>query len=102
MADSLGILVNSDKYLNYVIKLAKAANAKGKELKIFFTGESVLCTQKPEFKKLVGKGKLFVCDVSFRARGLEGKEVPGVGFKEFVTQAKNAEMIDECDKYVVF
>ena len=101
MAESLGILVNSDKYLDYVIKLATAASAKGKELKIFFTGKSVLCTQKPEFSELVGKAKLFVCDVSFRSWGLSG-DVPGVGFKEFVTQAKNAEMIDECDRYVVF
>lgn len=101
MTQSLGILVTSDKHLDHVLNLTRAASAKGKEVRLFFTGKSVLLTQKEAFKELVGKGKLYVCDVSFRANGLEGKEVPGVGFKEFVTQARNAEMIEECDRYLV-
>ena len=104
MADLLGILVSSQKHLDYVINLTNAAHKKGKDVKIFFTGRGVLLTQKPEFEQLVGKAKLFVCDVSFRSNGLHGKEddVPGVGFKDFATQARNAEMIEECDRYVVF
>jgi len=101
MADLLGILVSSDKHLDYVIALTNAANEKGRHVRIFFTGNGVLLTQKPEFAELVGKAKLSVCDVSFRANGLEG-EVPGVGFKDFATQARNAEMIEECDRYMVF
>lgn len=101
MAQSLGILVTSDKHLDYVVQLTRAAAHKDKEVRVFFTGKSVLLTQKEEFRQLVGMGKLYVCDVSFRANGLEGKDVPGVGFKEFVTQARNAEMIEECDRYVV-
>jgi hypothetical protein len=58
----------------------------------------------PQFKELVGKAKLSVCDVSFRANGLHGREdeVPGVGFKDFATQAKNAEMLARSDRYLVF
>jgi len=29
-------------------------------------------------------------------------DVPGVGFKDFAMQARNAEMIKECDRYLVF
>jgi predicted peroxiredoxin len=101
MADLLGILVSSDKHLDYVIKLTTAAHEKGKKVRIFFTGRGVFLTQQPEFSNLVGKAKLSVCDVSFRANGLEG-DVPGVGFKDFATQARNAEMIKECDRYLVF
>jgi len=101
MADKLGILVSSDKHLDKVIALTTAAHDKGKNVQIFFTGVGVLLTQKPEFEKLVGKAKLSICDVSFRANGLEG-DVPGIGFKDFATQARNAEMISECDRYVVF
>ena len=101
MADSLGILVSSDKHLDYIVELTTAAQEKGKKVRIFFTGRGVFHTQQPEFAKLVGKAKLLVCDVSFRANGLEG-DVPGVGFKDFATQAKNAEMIKECDRYLVF
>jgi predicted peroxiredoxin len=101
MADKLGILVSSNKHLDYVIALTNAAHEKGKSVEIFFTGKGVLLTQKPEFEQLVGKAKLSVCDVSFRANGLSG-DVPGVGFKDFATQARNAEMIESSDRYVVF
>ena len=101
MPRTLGLCVTSDKHLDNVIGLASAAANKDVDLRIFFTGRSVLLTQEERFKNLVGLGKLYVCDVSFRANGLEGREVPGVGFKEFVTQARNAEMIEECDRYLV-
>ena len=101
MADKLGILVSSNKYLDYVIALTTAAHDKGNSVQIFFTGQGALLTQKPEFEQLVGKAKLSVCDVSFRANSLSG-DVPGVGFKDFATQARNAEMIESCDRYVVF
>jgi hypothetical protein len=104
MADTLGILVTSDKHLDYVIRLSDAAHRKGKDVRIFFTGNSVKLTVTPAFKELVGKAKLWVCDVSFRANGLHGREaeVPGVGFKDFATQAKNAEMLHDVDRYLVF
>lgn len=98
---TMGILVRDDKYLEQVINLTSAADKKGVKVQIFFTGKSVMLTQDENFAKLVGKARLSVCDVSFRALGLSG-EVPGVGFKDFATQARNAEMIEECDRYVVF
>jgi len=104
MAEILGILVSSDKHLDDVVNLTKAAHIKGKEVRIFFSGKGVYLTLKPEFKQLVGKAKLSVCDVSFRAYGFHGREeeVPGVGFKDFATQARNAEMIHQVDRYLVF
>ena len=101
MADKLGILVGTDKFLDHVIHLTDAAHAKGIDIQIFFTGSGVHLTQNPDFAQLVGKAKLSVCDVSFRAFEYTG-DVPGVGFKDFATQARNAEMINSCDRYVVF
>lgn len=104
MSDILGMLVSSDKHLDHVIKLTEAAHAMGKEIRIFFSGKGVYLALEPEFKKLVGKAKLWICDVSFRAYGFHGREdeVPGVGFKDFATQARNAEMIHQVDRYLVF
>ena len=104
MAQSLGILVTSDKYMEYVINLTAAAHKKDKDVQIFFTGGAVKLSLTPDFKKLVGKAQLAICDVSFRAHGFHGREdeVPGVGFKDFATQARNAEMSAECDRYIVF
>ncbi len=100
MAQSLGILVSSDRFMDYVLRLTEAAYEKGKEVHIFFTGTGVRLTQRPEFQRLVGKAKMALCDVSFRALGLSG-DVPGLGFKDFATQAKNAEIVKNCDRYVV-
>lgn len=101
MAEKLGLLVSSDKHLDYVINLTRAAYNKGKDVEIFFTGQGVLLTQSPDFIKLVGKAKMSLCDVSFRALGLKG-DVPGFGFKDFATQAKNAALIKNSDRYLVF
>lgn len=104
MAKKLGILVtrNNEQSLDYVISLTNAARARNIDVQIFFTGLSVHLTQTDKYRHLVDKALIYVCDVSFRAYGYEGKEVPGVGFKQFVTQARNAEMLEETDKYLVF
>ena len=101
MTEILGIIVSSDKHLDYVNKLTDAANEKGKDVLIFFTGKGVLLTQRPEFSQLVGKAEMSLCDVSFRALGLK-REVPGFEPKDFATQEKNVVMIEKCDRYVVF
>ena len=101
MEGTLGILVTTEHHLDYVLKLTNAALARKKKVEIFFTGKAVQLTQHPDFKKLVGKARLSLCDISFRASGLSGP-VPGVIFDDFVTQAKNVEMIEKCDRYVVF
>ncbi|MGD9212737.1 MAG: hypothetical protein PVI90_18280 [Desulfobacteraceae bacterium] len=100
MPKTLGILVNSDHYFSYLLQITKAAHEKGVNTHIFFTGVGVLLSQTEEFKELVGLARLSICDVSFRSHGLSG-DVPGVGFKDFVTQATHAEMIFECDRYIV-
>jgi hypothetical protein len=103
MSESFGILVSSDRHLDYVVKLTEAAHKKGKKVEIFFTGKAVKLGFEANFAKLVGLARLSICDVSFRANGFHGREdqVPGVGFKDFATQARNAEMAAECDRYVV-
>ena len=97
---TLGILVNSHLYFEYLLNLTKAAHRKSIKTHIFFTGKGVLLTQIKEFEQLVGLAKLSVCEVSFRSNGLTG-DVPGVGFKDFVTQATHAEMLSEYDRYLV-
>ncbi|MCP4681575.1 MAG: peroxiredoxin [Desulfobacterales bacterium] len=101
MAGSLGILVTSDDHLDKVIELCKAAKRKEVEVLIFFTHLGTLLTQDPRFAELQGLGKLAVCNVGFESHGLE-KPVPGVDEKDFATQARHAELIDDCDRYVVF
>jgi predicted peroxiredoxin len=102
--DSLAILVSTDKHLDHVVNLTTAAFAKGKKVSLFFTGKGVLLTMQPKFKELAGKAELIICDASFRASGLHGREheVPGVTMNDFSTQAKNAEILERADRHLVF
>ena len=101
--DTLGICVATKKSIEHVLGLAKAAKAAGKGVRVFFTGEGVHLTQDPRFAELLdlGVGNVTVCEVSYIANGYQGKKLPGLRDKDFVTQGKNAEMVEECARYVV-
>jgi hypothetical protein len=101
MAQKLGIFVSSDKNLRHVIEITKAAEAAGKEVFLFFTHKGVLLTQVPEFKELMGLGKKSLCNVSYESKGLTGKPAPGIADKDFASQARHGEMIEEVDRYIV-
>ncbi len=99
----LAIMVSTDKHLDYVIKLTSAALIKGKQVSLFFTGNGVLLTMKPQFKQLVGMASVSICDASFRANGLHGRQGQVLGLTpiNFTSQARNAEMLAQADRYLV-
>jgi len=110
MVETLGICVATRSQMSHVAGLARAARAAGKEVKVFFTGEGVHLTQDPRFAELLevakagsrqSRGQVTVCEVSYIANGYKGKPVPGLVDKDFVTQGHNAEMAEECQRYVV-
>ncbi len=110
MSDRLGICVATRGRMDHVMGLARAARAAGKEIDVFFTGEGVHLTKDPRFPELLevarqgssrAAGQVTVCEVSFMACGLTGKESSGLRDKDFVTQGRNAEMVEQCDRYVV-
>jgi predicted peroxiredoxin len=101
MPQTLGICVSHRDVFSHVLGLAKAAKAAGKQVEIFFTGDGVYQSQEPNFSELLGTGKVSICEVSYIANGLKGIAVAGLGDKDFVTQARNAEMVEECDRYVI-
>ncbi|MBC8418204.1 MAG: peroxiredoxin [Proteobacteria bacterium] len=101
MGKSLGVFITSNHHLDKIIRLCKAAKKKGVETTLFFTHLGTLLTQDPRFGELEGLGKLAICNVGFESHGLK-PPVPGVGEKDYATQARNGEMIEDCDRYVVF
>lgn len=100
MKGQLGIMVATKDSLDHLLGLVAAAEKQGVELVIFLTGEGVLLTQDPRFEQLAGRAKMALCEVSFRAHELKG-DVPGMGFKDFATQAKHAEMLEDCPRYLM-
>jgi sulfur relay (sulfurtransferase) complex TusBCD TusD component (DsrE family) len=101
MAQTIGICVSTQNNLQHVIGLARAAKSAGKQVEIFFTGDGVLLTQNSRFSELIDIAQVTVCEVSYIDRGYQGKELAGLVDKDFVTQARNAEMVEECDRYVM-
>ena len=111
MSGTLGICVATKSRMDHVIGLARAARKAGKEVQVFFTGEGVLLTKDPRFRELLDvaksgsakpHGQVTCCEVSYMAQGLTaGKATSGMRDKDFVTQGKNAEMVEECERYVV-
>jgi sulfur relay (sulfurtransferase) complex TusBCD TusD component (DsrE family) len=111
MTATLGICVATRSRMEDVIGLARAARKAGKEVAVFFTGEGVHLTKDPRFPELLDvarsgsartHGQVTCCEVSYMAQGLTaGKATSGLVDKEFVTQGRNAEMVGECERYVV-
>jgi peroxiredoxin family protein len=100
MAEKLGIFVSSDQNLTHLIGISKAAKAAGKEVAVFLTNRGVLLTQDPDFPQMEGLAHVSLCNVNFEAFKLE-KPVPVVDDKDYATQMRHAEMIAECDRYIV-
>ncbi len=101
MAKKLGVFVSSDKHLDKIINLCQAAKKKDVEVTIFFSHLATLLTQSPKFGELDGLAKMSLCNVGFESNGLK-PPVKGIGEKDYGTQARNGELIEECDRYVVF
>ena len=99
MAETLGIMVSTKDSLDHLLGVVAAAERKGLQVEVFLSGEGVLLSQDPRFAQLAGRARLALCEVSFRAFGLTG-EVPGMGFKDFATQARHAAMVEDCDHYL--
>ncbi|MFC1493163.1 peroxiredoxin [candidate division KSB1 bacterium] len=101
MQKKLGILVASRDNMRHVLGLAKAAKAAGKFTDIFFTGDGVHLTQHPHFRELVGIARVGVCEASYFNRGYRGIEITGLVDKDFTTQGRNAEILEECEQYLI-
>jgi hypothetical protein len=101
MSKSLGIFVTSDGNLDKVISLCKSAKKKEIEVTVFFSHFGVLLTQDERFGELDGLAKMSLCNVGFESHGLK-PPIPGIGEKDYATQARNGDLIEECDRYVVF
>jgi hypothetical protein len=102
MPKSLGIFVSSNEHLDKIIKLCQAAKKKGDVgVTIFFSHLGTLLTQDPRFGELEGLARMSLCKVGFESHNLK-PPVAGIGEKDYATQAGNSELVEECDRYVVF
>lgn len=97
----LGILVNTDKNIEAVIGLAKAALAKGHEVTIFTMDEGTRLLGNPSYYELckLGSAQMSFCDHSAKMVGAKTDGLPA----EVVcgSQYNNADMNHNSDKVIV-
>lgn len=93
---TLGILVNSDKYLDQVVGVVQAAKKAGHDVKIFMMDDGVLLGQEL-CGSIAADAEVAYCDHSAEPRGV--KEIEGATAG---SQYQNAVMMHESDKVVVF
>ena len=97
----LGIHVNSDKHLEHVIGLTKAAVSKGHEVVIFTMSDGEKLLEKPSFTDLCNMQgvSMSYCDHNATHMGINKAGVP-----QKITcgsQFNNATMVHEVDRVIV-
>jgi hypothetical protein len=100
MNDKLGIFVSSDRYIDHLIGITKAAHREGKKVTIFLTNRGVLLTKNERFIELEGICHVSLCSLCFESFKLD-KPVPVVNEKDFATQMQNVIIMKDCDRYIV-
>lgn len=101
MAKSLGIYVSSDKYLDQVIEVCRAAKKKGVAANVFFTHTATRLCVDPRLKELEKVARIGLCKVGFEANELDPSGAL-VDKKAYSSQSWHAEMIYDCDRYLTF
>jgi hypothetical protein len=99
MAKKLGIFVSTEGHLDKLLGILEACRDKGIEAKVFLTHRGVLLTQDPRFEELTRLGHIALCNVGFESHGLK-RPVKGMDEKDYATQARHAEILEECDRYI--
>ncbi len=103
----LGIFVTTPQHMRHVIGVTHAAKRAGKKVKVFFSYKSVHLTKHPDFVKLANlldPEDLAICAASYTCEGNDPQlDIPkGLTAPQMRTQAYHVEILEECDKYLVF
>ena len=106
--EKLGIFVPTNKHIDHLIGVARAAKKAGKTLCIFLTHEGVRISQHPRYQELAEiissdkDNEISLCNVSWEELGLKDQSIPpGMSAKDLATQSRHCAMIDKCDRYMV-
>jgi peroxiredoxin family protein len=101
MKTKLGILVNSSKHLDYVVALARAAHASGKDVHVHLTQQGVFLLRQKAFSDLTCLARVSVCKESVEIFGLE-TQINNSRKKFLAPSCRLAEVLRDCDRCVVF
>ena len=101
MAKTLGIYVTSDRHLNQILNVCRAAKRKGIDAKVFFTHIGTRLCQDARLKELEQVATIALCKVGFEDNKLNPTKAL-VKDTAYSSQSWHAEMIYDCDRYLTF
>lgn len=106
--ERLGIFVPTNRYIDHLIGIARAAKKAGKALCIFLTHDGCLITQDPKYQELadiVGSDEIdeiSLCNVGWEELELKDQPIPaGMDPTDLATQSRHCALIGKCDRYLV-
>ena len=97
---TLGILITSDLFLEYVVPLVRAAKAKGLMVHIHLTGSGVRLTQSTDYENLTQMARITICHDSAVSYQIRDKLKAGPG-ELLARQDQMTRMIKQCYRHVV-
>ncbi|MHB8882007.1 MAG: hypothetical protein ACYC69_10930 [Thermodesulfovibrionales bacterium] len=97
----LGILINTDRHLQHIVGITKAALARGHEVQIFTMDAGTRLLNSPEYRALCGMQGVTMnfCEFNARQYGIAQGELPA----EIISgsQYDNAVMSHSADRVIV-
>jgi peroxiredoxin family protein len=101
MAKSLGIFVTNPDNMQHIMGIAKAAKAKGSDIKVFFTWYGTKLTKDPQFSELCQMADVSICLDSYRKMGYDQDDIPeGLTAEKMATQTQHGIIIEDYDSYI--
>lgn len=101
MAKSLGIFVSNPDSMRHVMGIAKAAKAKGSDIKVFFTWYGTKLTKDSQFPELCQMADVSICLDSYKKMGYDQNDIPeGLTAEKMATQTQHGIIIEDYDCYI--
>ena len=101
MAKSLGIFVTNPDSMNHIMGIARAAKAKGSDIKVFFTWYGTKLTKDPQFPELCQMADVSICLDSYIKMGYDQNDIPeGLTPEKMATQTQHGIIIEDFDSYI--
>jgi len=98
----LGILVNTDKHLDHILGMVKAALVRGHEITVFVMDAGTKLLENAAFVELslLHGVSMSFCDLSAQREGVHKEGLPAE--IQSGSQYNNAAMVHESDRFLVF
>ena len=99
--NTLGIVVNSNRYFEFVTQMTDAALGRDKQVRICLLGSGIEYTRTNAYARLSRKIRVSLCGDRGQTTACLAGSKPG-GYGNLVPLRELTSILQNCDRYVVF